>query len=89
MLLELGDDARHEVHRVLVVFRLAEVAGRAEALQVGLDAVGQEAYVVEVATRLLVVLREARDPGRVADRAVGPRPQGDLQSRMKKLGVKR
>src|SRR5207249_12108280 len=77
VLLELLDDAGQEVDRVLVVLRLPQVAGLAQALQVGLDAVGQEPDVVQVAAGLRLVLRQARGLGRVADGAVDVGAPGD------------
>src|SRR6266571_1916702 len=77
VLLELLDDAGQEVDRVLVVLRLPQVAGLAQALQVGLDAVGQEPDVFQVAAGLRLVFRQARGLGRVADGAVDVGAQGD------------
>ena len=76
MLLELGDDPGQQVHRVDVVLLLAQVAGLAQALQVALDALGQQLHMVHVPRGVLGVVREARGLRHVARRALGERAQG-------------
>ena len=46
MLLELGDDAGEQVHRVRVLVLLGGLAAVTQAIEVRLDALGQEAEVL-------------------------------------------
>ena len=66
MLLDRADDPSEEVGGVAIVMAISDGAGRPQTDEECVEAIDQQADMVEVSARLARVLGQARHPGDVA-----------------------